>query len=69
MTRLTETVGSRLQNLRQHGNQNLPVGIGSTGFVANNHVVSYTLYPENIHQQKNSRFSLVAEIANISLAN
>ena len=29
----------------------------------------YTLYPESIRQQKNSRFLLVAEIANISLAN
>ena len=29
----------------------------------------YTLYPENIQQQKNLRFSLVAEKANISLAN
>ena len=28
-----------------------------------------TLYLESIRQQKNSRFSLVAEIANISLAN
>ena len=28
-----------------------------------------TLYPESIRQQKNSRCSLVAEIANISLAN
>ena len=29
----------------------------------------HTLYLESIRQQKNSRFSLVAEIANISLAN
>ena len=29
----------------------------------------YTLYPESIRQQKNSSFLLVAEIANISLAN
>ena len=28
-----------------------------------------TLYPESIQQQKNSRFSLAAEIANFSLAN
>mgnify|MGYP001803304592 CR=1 FL=1 len=29
----------------------------------------HTLYPVSIQQQKNSCFSLVAEIANISLAN